>query len=278
MRADDKITGTLSRAPWIASTRSHLAGFPLLTWGLLYVAIAPAAALNAQTPSVNFQSREDQTSLLELYTSEGCSSCPPAETWLSGLKGAPGLWKEFVPLAFHVDYWDYLGWRDPWASRAFSDRQRAYTQLWHGDSVYTPGFVLNGREWRVWSRQKDGPSASGTKSGVLRVSSADQQRWLVSFSPAGPGERDYEVHAALLGNDLISDVKAGENRGRRLNHDFVVVAVTTCSLKSDGDKVGGEFTFDLSKEGKAKHLALAVWVTTLGRLDPLQAVGGWLSH
>jgi len=253
-----------------------MVNFPLLTWGLLYVAIAPVAALNAQTQSVIFQSREDQTSLLELYTSEGCSSCPPAESWLSGLKGAPGLWNKFVPLAFHVDYWDYLGWRDPWASKAFSDRQRAYAELWRGDSIYTPGLVLNGQEWRSWFRQKDGPPVPGKKSGVLKVSSADREHWQVSFSPAGPGAGDYDVHAALLGNDLISDVKAGENRGRRLSHDFVVVALTTSSLKKDGDGAGGEFRFELSKESKAKRLALAVWVTRPGRLEPLQAVGGWL--
>jgi len=95
--------------------------------------------------------------LLELFTSEGCSSCPPAETWLSGLRSAPGLWKEFVPASFHVDYWDYLGWRDPWASKIFSYRQRDYAQSWHSDSIYTPGFVLNGREWRSWSREQNGP-------------------------------------------------------------------------------------------------------------------------
>ena len=107
---------------------------------------------DARAEPIVFQSSESQVSLVELFTSEGCSSCPPAEKWLSDLKAAPGLWKHFVPVAFHVDYWDYLGWRDPWASKAFSDRQRAYAQLWRGDSIYTPGFVLNGQEWRSWSR------------------------------------------------------------------------------------------------------------------------------
>src|SRR5580693_7997010 len=95
---------------------------------------------NAETNSLSFQSSNKQTSLLELYTSEGCSSCPPAETWLSRLKASPGLWGDFVPVAFHVDYWDYLGWRDPWAKSEFSNRQRAYAARWHSQSVYTPGF------------------------------------------------------------------------------------------------------------------------------------------
>src|SRR5271165_2157908 len=104
------------------------------------------ATVIAQSAPLTFQSIGKQTALIELYTSEGCSSCPPAETWMSRLKESSGLWKDFVPLAFHVDYWDYLGWRDPWGKRVFSDRQQAYAQSWRSDSVYTPGFVLNGRE------------------------------------------------------------------------------------------------------------------------------------
>src|SRR5258708_5201471 len=101
-------------------------------------------SMNAQAEPLTFQSALEQTALLELYTSEGCSSCPPAETWLSRMKESPGLWKDFVPVAFHVDYWDYLGWRDLWATRGFSDRQRAYAGHWQSKSIYTPCFVLNG--------------------------------------------------------------------------------------------------------------------------------------
>src|SRR5215472_11691421 len=180
-----------------------------------------ASCLKASCQPVVFQSTLRQTALLELFTSEGCSSCPSAENWLSQLKESPGLWKEFVPVAFHVDYWDYLGWRDPWGSKAFSDRQRAYAQLWRGDSIYTPGFVLNGQEWRGWSRENRGPPASATKAGVLRVSSADGAHWQVTFSPLNHTANDYDAHAALLAGGLTSDVKAGENRGRRLKHDFV---------------------------------------------------------
>src|SRR6266704_4673726 len=92
------------------------------------------AAVNAQNTSLTFQSSGEQVALLELYTSEGCSSCPPAETWLSRLKESPGLWKDFVPVAFHVDYWDYLGWRDPWSSKTFIYRQHAYARERRSDS------------------------------------------------------------------------------------------------------------------------------------------------
>src|SRR5881394_2772067 len=88
------------------------------------------AAVNAQHTSFTFQSSGEQVALLELYTSEGCSSCPPAETWLSRLKESPKLWKDFVPVAFHVDYWDYLGWKDPFAAKVYTERQHEYASLW----------------------------------------------------------------------------------------------------------------------------------------------------
>lgn len=80
--------------------------------------LSVAQLLNAAP--VQFQSGLIQTSLLELYTSEGCSSCPPAEAWISGLKEGRRLWKDLVPVAFHVDYWDHLGWNDPFASKAYT--------------------------------------------------------------------------------------------------------------------------------------------------------------
>jgi len=233
--------------------------------------------LSSRTPAepLVLQSSEKQVALVELFTSEGCSSCPPAEKWLSGLKGAPGLWTEFVPLAFHVDYWDYLGWRDPWASKAYSDRQRGYVEHWHRNSIYTPGFVLNGEEWRAWFSQQDTPKASRTKVGILKATSPDRQHWLVSFSPARQATADCEVHSAILVNELVSDVKAGENRGRRLNHDFVVTSLTTRPLKKYSDEFQGELDLKTDKQEK-RPLAIAIWVTPLGSLEPLQATGGWI--
>src|SRR5882724_9952122 len=165
---------------------------------LLCLSVMLIVTVNAQNTLLTFQSSGKQTALIELYTSEGCSSCPPAEIWLSRLKESPGLWNDFVPMAFHVDYWDYLGWRDPWANKSFSDRQRSYAEGSRSDSIYTPGFVLNGKEWRDWSGRKDGPKSGGPKAGVLAVRSSDTNHWRVSFSPADIGGTDYEVHAALL--------------------------------------------------------------------------------
>ena len=98
----------------------------------------------------SISSSNTQVSLLELYTSEGCSSCPLADRWVSSLKDDPKLWKEFIPLSFHVDYWDYIGWKDRFASPAYSRRQKQYAQQGAVSTVYTPGFLNNGQEWRPW--------------------------------------------------------------------------------------------------------------------------------
>ena len=235
------------------------------------------ATVNAQITPLTFQSSGKQTALIELYTSEGCSSCPPAETWLSRLKESPALWKDFVPLAIHVDYWDYLGWRDPWASKSFSDRQRAYAKQWRSDSIYTPGFVLDGKEWRD-SGRKDGPKPASVKAGVLTVTSSDTNRWQVSFAPANAANADYEVHAALLAGSLSSNVKAGENRGHLLRHDFVVLKFAKASLVRSGDVAQGEFVLNKQRNAAESDLALAVWITPAGRPEPLQATGGWLAR
>src|SRR5215470_11757488 len=129
-----------------------------------------------------FESSDTQSSLIELFTSEGCSSCPPAEKWLSRLKSNQELWKKIVPLAFHVDYWDHLGWRDRFAKPEFNSRQQHYAAAWGGDSVYTPGFVVNGKEWRGWFGGDVTPTSS-TKVGVFRVSLGADGKVSARFIP-----------------------------------------------------------------------------------------------
>ena len=234
------------------------------------------AGVTANAAPTVFHSSERQTALLELYTSEGCSSCPPAEAWMSKLKTAPGLWSEFVPVAFHVDYWNNLGWRDKLSSESYSERQRSYAQVWSAENIYTPEFVLNGKEWRNWLGFRGAPSASATKPGVLQVSSDDGKHWQANFIPAEKGAADYEVTAALLVSELSTDVKAGENSGRRLDHDFAALSLITRPLTSQTNGLQGKFIIDASPKGITGRLALAVWVTRSGKLEPLQAAGGWL--
>jgi len=230
----------------------------------------------AQTNLLTVRSAAKQIPLLELYTSEGCSSCPPAEEWLNRLKDSSALWRDFVPVAFHVDYWDRLGWRDPWAARAFSDRQRNYAGQWRTDSIYTPEFVFNGREWPDW-RNKAVPTGGEVQSGSLTASSSDTNHWVVSFTPVAASGMEYQVHAALLAGGLNSDVRAGENRGRRLTHEFVAIKLVNAQMVRRGDSFTGEVTFDPLPNAADSRLAIAVWVTGAGQLQPLQAAGGWLS-
>jgi hypothetical protein len=231
---------------------------------------------NAQSAAITFQSSEKQTALLELYTSEGCSSCPPAEEWLSGLRDSPRLWKDFAPVAFHVDYWNYLGWKDAWSSAEFSERQRSYAQLWRSENIYTPEFVLNGMEWYNWFSGRSGPKAAGEQAGILTITSTNTNLWRVSFVPSKAADSRCEIHAALLAGGIVSDVKAGENKGRRLNHDFIVVNLLQNGMTFSNGIASGKVILDPLRHNSGKTLALTVWVTRAGQLEPLQVTGGWL--
>jgi hypothetical protein len=243
---------------------------------LAATAFAAMPAL-AQTNLIQFQSAPERTALLELYTSEGCSSCPPAEAWFSGLKDSPRLWKDFAPVAFHVDYWNDLGWKDAWSAEEYSERQRAYAQFWRTENIYTPEYVLNGQEWRGWFAGKNGPKSGGERVGVLTVVSADTNHWQVSFVPEKIAGYHYQLHAALLAGEIVSDVKAGENRGLRLNHDFAAVQLLHAGMTTSNGIVLGKFPLNPTGFKTGKTSALVVWVTKAGEFQPLQATGGWLS-
>src|SRR5215207_1393013 len=139
----------------------------------LFSALAFASASLGFAGEQRFASGENRVSLLELYTSEGCSSCPPAERWLGSLRDAPGLWRDFVPVALHVNYWDKLGWPDRFASKEFTEREYAYAAKWNNSSVYTPCFVRDGSEWR---RESRAPSPTKEKAGELKITLSDDGR------------------------------------------------------------------------------------------------------
>lgn len=230
-----------------------------------------ALALTALMPTrlraaeVTFTSGTNRVSLLELYTSEGCSSCPPAEKWLSGLKKSPGLWRDFVPVAFHVDYWDGLGWPDRFASKEFTQRQYAYATAWNSEQVYTPEFVLNGGEWRRgWSDEV--PKAKGSP-GELICTFASETGFTVEFKPASSSTRNLEVWLAELAMEKTVAVKAGENTGRNLTHDFAVLRLRHKPL--DGKAMSLNFPTDDTTAD-----AIATWVVEGQTLKPIQTVGG----
>ena len=239
----------------------------MIRQALLLVSVL--GAVPAQGGEVVFESKLARTHLIELFTSEGCSSCPPAEAWLSNLKNDPRLWQDFVPLAFHVTYWDHLGWRDPFASDKWTERQGVYSVHWKSESVYTPAFVLDGLAWRNTAV----PSAATDTPGVLKIT-VNGERVLAAFKPTTTAGRHYEIHLARLGFALSADVTAGENNGRKLMHDFVVLGLTNEGMKSGIKEL--RLPADSSKQAPNSRSAVAAWVTEAGQIEPIQAVGGWL--
>jgi hypothetical protein len=234
------------------------------------------AASAASAEPLRFSSGPSRVALIELYTSEGCSSCPPADRWLGDLAGKPGLWREFVPVEFHVNYWDHLGWKDRLSSGAYTDREYAYSAAWGSSNVYTPCFVRNGAEWRpLWNSS----SPAGAPAGLLKVDTAAGECH-VEFLPlpaSGGSANAYEAHVAILGFGISSKVTAGENRGEKLDHDFVVLGLTQADLSgSPGAALAASLPTPQAGAPGAKRLALAAWVTRRGELEPLQATGGWL--
>ncbi len=245
---------------------------------LLVCLMIPISGIAASGNSpLLFASGDERVALVELYTSEGCSSCPPADRWLSGLRDDPGLWSTFAPLAFHVDYWDYLGWRDRFASARYADRQRRYARSGNARTVYTPGFFVNGEEWRGWYGGRSlGPERPVV--GTLEARVGDEAVMLV-FTPAGAGaandDAGLRATIAVLGMGIATDVAAGENAGRRLEHDIVVLGDAEGALHKAGP--GFETTIALpAVDALARRLAIVAWISRRGEQQPLQAVGGYL--
>jgi len=178
-------------------------------------------------------SSDQSVALIELYTSEGCDSCPPADRWLSGLDlGAPPA--RAVALAFHVDYWDRLGWRDRFGSAVFTERQHEQQSRRHAAFVYTPQVLLQGTDFSGWHDASQPVAALAAINArparatiELAVTPLDESTAAVDLHVRIPQPRDRahaSVAVALTQSGLASDVKAGENAGKRLSHDHVVRA------------------------------------------------------
>jgi hypothetical protein len=196
-----------------------------------------SVAANAAGPICTARSPAHRVALVELYSSEGCDSCPPADRWLGQWKGAgaaPGV----VPLALHVDYWNSLGWTDRFSQHRFTERQQTLTDLAGAHTIYTPEVFVAGRELRDWS-QRDS-FARRIDELVAEPAQASIALALTPPAPARPGTRGvFSVDAQFSGkgvsntaplsaylavyeNSLVSQVGAGENRGATLHHERVV--------------------------------------------------------
>jgi len=216
--------------------------------------------------TIKFISGTKQATMIELFTSQGCSSCPAAEEGINKLVESPKLWKEIIPLAFHVDYWDGLGWRDIYANEEFSVRQYRYKHDGNVNVVYTPGFLVNGQEWQGW-RSSSIPLAN-KETGALSVKIQKQR---LSAEYKDNSKQLLQLHVAILGFNINTSVEAGENQGRNLEQQFLVLAHNqTRSTQNIWQTKLPEVTHSASKYG------IVAWISSVDNQKPIQATGGWL--
>jgi hypothetical protein len=223
----------------------------LIPCTVLFALLAPATLWAA----CEAKSGATRARVLELYTSQGCSSCPPAERWLAELTPVALARAGWIPLAFHVDYWDRLGWRDPYAQPAFSVRQRARASKlgW----VYTPQFLHDG----VSIRPAGGalPVSNDAAAAKLTLVVRADGNALVATTQAtvlraSPGAR---LYLALFESGLKKTVTAGENAGRVLTHDYVVRRLAGPFAPGDVSQ-----RFDLAADWQRAHMGVAAWIET----------------
>lgn len=235
MSSISAVTTTSNRSPRPAARPLQRA----VAWIAACAVLAVSGAAEAATAMCSAHSPAHRVALVELYSSEGCSSCPPADQWLSQFKDR-GAAQGIVPLALHVDYWNSLGWTDRFSQRRFTDRQQALTDLGGGHTIYTPEVFVSGRELRSWS-QRDSfashiravnaepaqasialdlqPQAGGAFNVDARFAGdpkADPN------SQAGAAGGTLNAYVAIYQNALSSQVRAGENGGTVLHHERVV--------------------------------------------------------
>ncbi len=205
--------------------------------------------------------------LVELFTSEGCSSCPAADTLLATLlREQPLPDVDIVPLSFHVDYWDHQGWKDPFSSKTFTVRQQAYSRNFGEDRVYTPQMVVDGLTEFTGSDERAARtalSAAASKPHLPVKLDARAQGTSVRVSidlPAAPADGEsIDVIVALTEDHLTSIVKRGENGGRTLSHVGVVRSLQTMgALDREAFVANGQLT--LNRAWNAANLHAVVWL------------------
>ncbi|HXZ33295.1 MAG TPA: DUF1223 domain-containing protein [Terriglobales bacterium] len=206
--------------------------------------------------------------LVELFTSEGCSDCPPADAFLQQLDRQPFPGAEMVVLSEHVDYWNHDGWKDPYSSSFFSERQAAYAREFTLPSVYTPEMVVDGSTEFVGSNQAVASKAfakalTATKVDIrltsLSVGSDDILRAHVETA-ALPKSTKADLYAAVALNHAESQVSAGENAGRRISHTSVARSVTRIAPLRDNQPLTKDVQLKLPPDVDPKNARLVVFI------------------
>jgi hypothetical protein len=266
-----------------------LGGFALASPGVVFPALSilcepPRLGASARNSSLS-QSSPDSSSgvarvpvVVELFTSEGCSSCPPADKFLADLdRKQPIAGVQIIPLEEHVDYWDRDGWHDPFSSSVFTDRQVEYAQRFGLSGPATPQLVVAGREHYYLN------SMPKSREAILEAMKSPQARVsLVLLTGADPEElragikvEDYpaslpkkddraEVRVAVTEDGLASDVRAGENSGKHLDHRAVVRKFISAGEVKPDHPYSSEVKVPLARQWNRDHLRIVVFLEARG--------------
>jgi hypothetical protein len=232
----------------------------------------------AETLKIIASSGKSKVTLVELFSSESCSSCPPADNWISGLESHKDLWSKFVPIVFHIDYWNHLSWKDELSSSEMTARQVAISKTWLYPSVYTPAVVLSGAEWRGWRESKLDAQLSNAASGlVLQIVKNSKGQFQVKVSGQKTGTK-YTVNLAKIGMGISTKITDGENSGKTLNHNFVVLDWQKQILNSSQLQTNpiDFLTTNLKLKKAAQKFAVVAWIEEVGQPIALQATGAYL--
>ena len=230
-------------------------------------AAAIAAPANARASSVcSAQSGATVPAVVELYTSEGCSSCPPADRWLSGLKGRPGV----VALAFHVDYWDSLGWKDRFAQPQFTQRQNATQRTSGARFAYTPQVIVDSRDAPNWSSLGAASLAPRAPAVVGLTLAQDATGLALTVAPGAGAPAKLSGYVAVVDDGLQTQVGAGENRGETLRQDGVVRELLPWNLAGGQATTLHFATTSAPETGATRHWVAVATDGVHGR--PVQAV------
>ena len=227
-------------------------------------AIAQTAPTKQNQSSKPAETRGKTPVLVELFTSEGCSSCPPADRVLSQLeKEQTNADAEIITLALHVDYWNYLGWKDEFSSKSYSERQSGYADKFKLDSIYTPQMVVDGQTQFVGSNlgtaQKAISDQAKNKKAAIEISNTDD-KLKVKISDAPPHDDSY-VWLAIAEDDLKTNVRRGENGGRTLDHVSVVREMKLLGNLASADKnFEAETALQFNSAWKKDNLKFVVFV------------------
>jgi hypothetical protein len=218
-------------------------------------------------------SSPQQTAVVELYTSEGCSSCPPADQWFEALIDVPKEELDVLALAFHVDYWDYIGWKDRFGSPKHTSRQRQLGANNNQGSIYTPEFFVDGAEARGTRNVIEKIRISNNKTAVLQLKlsvSKEGETLRLELQAASEDTLPEILHSRFLvyESQLSSDVTRGENSGETLSHQQVVRYMSPALRLEDNSR----HEINIDPDWQLANIGIAAMITSPGNETYLQAV------